>query len=179
MKLLLTILSILTLANFAHAEGPKEDTFKLGAMFGNVALKEDAGQSKNAIGVGGIFGYSLADELSFEIDYLQSTHDDLKSSNIGLGVNYYFNSYEPFYYSLTGGVAFTTNKYDSAGTSADDTAFGLFIGAGADVFTKRNLIVGLQARYYKMFGSDVKIGSDTYTLVDDYVTILARVMFQF
>lgn len=171
--LLVTILSFFSLSAFA--EGPKADTFILGAVVGNVGLSEDAGESKNAIGVGGVFGYSIEDELSFELMYMQSSHDDLDHQDINLGVQYYFNSYEPFYYGFTGGVAFVTNEIGSV----DDTAFGLFIGAGADVFTKRALVIGLQARYYSMFGSDVTVGGQEVTLVDDYYTILARVLFQF
>lgn len=169
------VAALLIISTNAFAEGPTADKFTLGAVVGNVALSEDAGQSKNAIGVGGVFGYSIEDELSFEMMYMQSSHDDLDHSDINLGVQYYFNSYEPFYFGLTGGVAFVTNEVGTV----DDTAFGLFIGAGADVFTKRNLMIGLQARYYSMFGSDVTVGSSKVTLVDDFTTVMARVLFQF
>ncbi len=173
---LFTFISILALSPKAFSEGPQADTFKLGAVVGNVGLSDDTpNTSKNAIGVGGVFGYSIEDELSFELMYMQSSHDDLDHSDFNLGVQYYVNSYEPFYYGITGGVAFVTNEVGSV----DDTAFGLFIGAGADVFTKRSLIIGLQARYYSMFGSDIDIGGTKYTLVDDYYTVLARILFQF
>ena len=173
---LFTFVSILALSPKAFSEGPKADTFKLGAVVGNVGLTGDAGKtsngsSENAIGIGGVFGYSIEDELSFELTYMQSSHDDLDHSDFNLGVQYYFNSYEPFYYGLTGGVAFVTNEVGSI----DDTAFGLFIGAGADVFTKRALIVGLQARYYSMFGSEV----NGVEVVGNFYTVLARVLFQF
>lgn len=174
---LFTFISILALSPKAFSEGPQADTFKLGAVVGNVGMSDDiTGTSKNAIGVGGVFGYSIEDELSFELMYMQSSHDDLDHSDFNLGVQYYVNSYEPFYYGITGGVAFVTNEIGTY----DDTAFGLFIGAGADVFTKRALIIGLQARYYSMFGSDVDVGGAAkQTLVDDYYTVLARILFQF
>lgn len=176
----LLIIAITLFTMNAFAEGPKADTFKLGAVVGNVGLSEEIGNSsKNAIGVGGVFGYSIEDELAFELSYIQSSHDDIDHQDINLGVQYYFNSYEPFYYGLTGGVAFVTNEYSAGATSKDDTAFGLFIGIGADVFTKRNLIIGLQGRYYSMFGSKVDIGGTKYDLVDDYYTVLARILFQF
>ncbi|MES2769124.1 MAG: outer membrane beta-barrel protein [Bdellovibrionota bacterium] len=173
---LFTFISILALSPKAFSEGPKADTFKLGAVVGNVGLTGDPGEdsnnsSKNAIGVGGVFGYSIEDELSFELMYMQSSHDKLDHKDFNLGVQYYVNSYEPFYYGITGGVAFVTNEVGTI----DDTAFGLFIGAGADVFTKRALIIGLQARYYSMFGSEV----NGVEIVDDYYTVLARILFQF
>jgi hypothetical protein len=178
--LILVCISILSLTSRAFAEGPTADTFKLGAVVGNIGLTDSAyGSSKNGIGLGGIFGYSLEDELSFEMAFIQSSHDKLDHQDISLGVQYYFYSYEPFYYGLTGGVSFTTNEIDNGGVKTDDTAFGLFIGAGADVYTKRSLIVGLQARYYKMFGSEVNISGANYKLVDNYYAILARVLFQF
>lgn len=172
--LLVAILSIFSLSAFA--DSPKADTFKLGAVVGNVGLSGDAGDKangsqENAIGVGGVFGYSIEDELGFEFMFMQSSHDELDHQDINLGVQYYFNSYEPFYYGLTGGVAFVTNEVGDI----DDTAFGLFLGIGADVFTKRSLVLGLQARYYSMFGSDV----DGVEVVGDYYTVLARVLFQF
>jgi hypothetical protein len=178
---LISIFSISTMASIA-SEGPKENTFKAGVLFGNVALGNDNSAapaiSKNSIGFGGLFGYSLEDELSFEFAYMKSSHDDLDHSDLSLGVEYYFNSYEPFYYGLTGGVSFTKNEI-SGTVSGDDTAFGLFVGIGADVFTKRGMVVGLQARYYDMFSSDKNIGGTKYNLVDNYYTILARVLFQF
>jgi hypothetical protein len=182
MKFIFALVALFTFTA-AHAEGPKADTFKLGAVVGNVALSNDGTfgtktVSKNAIGLGGVFGYSLEDELSFEFTFMKSSHDDLDHQDLSLGVQYYFNSYEPFYYGLTGGVSFTKNEVSSI-ANADDTAFGLFFGAGADVFTKRGLIVGLQARYYSMFASDKNIGGTKYTIVDDYYTVLARVLFQF
>ena len=174
---LFTFMAVVALSPNVFAEGPTADKFKLGAVVGNVALSEDAGESKNAIGIGGVFGYSIEDELSFELTYMESSHDDLDHKDFSLGVQYYFNSYEPFYYGLTGGVAFVTNEVGTV----DDTAFGLFIGAGADVFTKRSLVIGLQARYYSMFGSDVDLGGSVgrVTLVDNYYTVLARILFQF
>lgn len=179
---LLLILLTFSLSPKVNAQdGPKADLFKLGAIFGNVALSDaPQGTSKNAIGLGGIFGYSLEDELSFELGYLQSSHDKVDLQDISLGVQYYFNSYEPFYYGLTAGVTFTSNELEiSTSQTIDDTAFGLFIGAGADVFTKRSMVVGLQARYYKMFASDITVSSTNYTVIDDYYTILVRVLFQF
>ncbi len=165
----------------AKADSPKADRFKLGAVFGNVALSDaPAGTSKNSIGLGGILGYSLEDELSFEIGYLQSSHDKVDLQDISLGIQYYFNSYDPFFYGLTAGVTFTSNELEISSTeSLDDTAFGLFIGAGTDVFTKRSMIVGLQGRYYKMFASDITRSSTNYTVIDDYYTILVRLLFQF
>jgi hypothetical protein len=178
----ISVFSMTTMASIA-SEGPKADTFKLGAVVGNVALSNSGtGISKNAIGLGGVLGYSIEDELSFEMTYLKSSHDDLAHTDLSLGVEYYFNSYEPFYYGLTGGVSFTKNKLDKTSPTVakgDDTAFGLFVGIGADVFTKRGMILGLQARYYDMFGSDKDIGGTKYNLVDNYYTILARVLFQF
>lgn len=186
MKHILIVLALFVFSSNVFAEGPKADTFKLGAVFGNIALGGDttdnvSGASKNSIGVGAVLGYSIEDELSFELSYIQSSHDKIDHQDINLGVQYYFNSYEPFYYGLTGGVAFVTNEVAANGTdpSIDDTAFGLFIGAGADVFTKRGLVIGLQARYYKMFGSEIDYKGSKVTLVDDHYSILARVLFQF
>lgn len=172
MKILGLIFAVSLMSLNVFAEGPKADTFKLGAVVGNIGLSNDSTTvSKNAIGVGGVFGYSLEDELNFEFSFIQSEHDQLDHQNINLGVQYYFNSYEPFYYNFTGGVAFVTNEI----STVDDTAFGLFFGAGADVFTKRNLIVGLQARYYSMFASEV----NGVKVVDDFYSVMARILFQF
>lgn len=178
---LFVILVFLVSGSATAQDGPKENLFKLGAVFGNVALSESPqGTSKNSIGLGGIFGYSLEDELSFELGYLQSSHDKVDLQDISLGVQYYFNSYEPFYYGFTAGVSFTTNELEISNTETlDDTAFGLFVGAGADVFTKRSMIIGLQARYYKMFASDITSNSTSYSVIDDYYTILVRLLFQF
>ena len=166
----------------ARAEGPKADTFKVGALFGNVALTNDGTTpdiGKNSIGLGAIFGYSIEDELSFEFSYITSDHDDLDHKDLSLGVNYYFNSYEPFYYNFSGGASFTENELSGATATGKDSAFGLYAGVGADVFTKRDLIIGLQARYYKMFSSEKSISTVNYNIVDDYYTVMARMMFQF
>ncbi len=186
MKYLLIVFVLSVFSMSVFAEGPKTDTFKVGAVVGNIALSGYAGDSansssRNSIGVGGVLGYSIEDELSFELSYIQSSHDKVNHQDINLGVQYYFNSYEPFYYGFTGGVAFVTNEIEahSGNPSQEDTAFGLFIGAGADVFTKRSLIIGLQARYYKMFGSEVDYGGSKIELVDNHYTILARILFQF
>ena len=187
-KLLVIAITLLTTSAFAGFTGagsgsgsPAPQKFRAGLLLGNVALNSvPVKESKNAIGGGVSLGYSVNEELGIELSYIQSKHDDLKYKDYSLGAVYYFESYDPFFFHLTGGVSFT-NASDTlaSGQEFSDTAFGLFAGIGADIYTKRTMIIGLQTRYYKMFGSDKTVGNTAYTLVDDYWTVMMRVLFQF
>jgi hypothetical protein len=159
----------------------KPNQFKAGIQAGQVGLLGDqGGNASNAIGIGLVGNYSITDALTLELTYLQSSKDELDHKEYAFGIMNYFNSYESMMFHWATGIAFANNSFDVANQSLSDTGFGLYAGIGMDVLTKGRVTFGVQGRYYKMFDASKTASNGTeYKIVDDFYTVLFRVMYAF
>lgn len=179
-KLLLILsclVAVVSLKAFG-AEDPKQGDFRIGVITGNVGLLKDVGDDAgNAIGFGGVFNYNIADEFFFEGSYIQSSHDDLDHQEFNFGVGQYFESYETAYFYWAAGVLFASNKLDSP--DVKDTGFGLYGGAGLDIYTAKSVTFGLQARYNKIFEKEKEVAGNDIKVVQDFYTVMFKVQYTF
>lgn len=158
-----------------------EGQFRLGAQAGHVGLLNDVGSKvSNGIGLGAFAGYHASSDMMLDIGYLSSKHDDLKHSEVNIGMGYYVGGYDMLYPHLLAGVVFANNSFvddslQSAKVDVTSSAFGLYAGMGFDFEIGRNLNMGLVVRYNKLFETSVRLGSGvTRAAVQDNVLVLFR-----
>lgn len=175
--ILICLAAVVSLKAFG-SEDPKQGDFRIGVITGNVGLLKDVGDDAgNAIGFGGVFNYNISDDFFFEGSYIQSSHDNLDHQEFNFGVGQYFESYETAYFYWTAGVLFATNDLELV--NAKDTGFGLYGGAGLDIYTAKNIAFGLQARYNKIFEKEKQVSGNEVKVVQDFYTVMFKIQYTF
>jgi opacity protein-like surface antigen len=164
------------------ANAADEGQFRLGAQAGHVGLLQDVGtRVSNGIGVGAYAGYHASADMMLDVGYLGSQHDDLKHSEINVGLGYYVGGYDMLYPHLLAGVIFAKNSFvdrsiPAVNLDVASNAFGLYAGVGFDFEVGKNLNVGLMLRYNKMFETSVRLASgETRSAVQDNVAAMFRI----
>ncbi|MBX9766435.1 MAG: porin family protein [Bdellovibrionales bacterium] len=164
------------------AKAADEGQFRLGAQAGHVGLLNDVGSRvSNGIGLGAFAGYHASSDMMLDLGYLTSKHDDLKHSEVNIGMGYYVGGYDMLYPHILAGVVFANNSFvdDSLPLSRVDvtsSAFGLYAGMGFDFEIGKNLNMGLVLRYNKLFETSVRLAAgSTRAAVQDNVLALFRI----
>lgn len=175
MQRLLIVLFLLTGANaFAIEEG----RFDLGVMGGHVGLLEDVGDiAGDSLGYGATLGVYAVDGLRIGVGYLMSDHDELKHSELFAGADIYLAGAEAIHPYISAGASLLTNDFEA--TDVSESAFGLYAGGGVDFEVSSGLMLGLQGRYQFAFDAETEYAGESYPVVQDSVTVMARLLFLF
>lgn len=181
MKLILIFLVLFATSIIAKAE-LAEDKARIGFQAGNVGLLKDVGDNAgNAIGLGVITGYHVVEDILVEAGWVHSSHDDLKHDEYSFGAMYYIDGADPIYWNAGAGLAFIDHEYTKGGENLSDVGFALYAATGVDIFLKKRLVTGLQARYYKAFEVEKKNAAGTLDIpiIQDFYTVMFRLQFIF
>jgi len=171
---------LIVLAFSQHSFAASEGQIRFGAQGGHVGLLDTVGEKAgNAVGFGGIFNYAMSEEMMLELTYTTSSHTGssvhLRHNDFGAGVNFYFNSYDMAFFYAAAGVNFISHELTDLNKTA--TGFGLYGGLGVDIDLGKNFSSGVQAIYHKAFDSSVDIGGVSQKAIQDYVTVMVRLLF--
>ncbi|MEQ1875843.1 MAG: outer membrane beta-barrel protein [Bdellovibrionia bacterium] len=169
-------LFVLLLGHFSLAA--EEGQIRFGGQAGNVgpADKVNGTDVGNAMGAGAIFNFAVTDEMMLEIAYTGSNHNHLKHTNLGAGINFFFNSYDPAYFYLSAGADFNNHVVEIPAGDKSATGFGLYAGLGVDFDLGKNFSTGLQAIYHNSFGSNIDF-PPSVNVIPNYTTVMLRLLF--
>lgn len=169
-------LLVLLLGHFSFAAG--EGQIRFGVQGGNVAVAEKINGTDpgNAVGGGAIFNFGVTEEMMLELTYNTSSHSHYNHTDIGGGVNFYFNSYDPAYFYVAAGANLNTGKTDSTAGDKSASAFGLYGGLGVDFDLGKFVSTGINALYHHSFGGNVDF-PPSVNIVPSYTTVMVRFLF--
>ncbi|MBP2679321.1 MAG: hypothetical protein H6Q82_2386 [Deltaproteobacteria bacterium] len=166
--IVILLLAVLTVPAFAAP--PNYGVLKLGGYLPQASDVEDFDDAfYGELGLGHYFTNNWAIELGVGYteteasvsDATGSTSVDLMIIPLTLGIrgSIPVGGFEPF---ATAGIGAYITEVDASGSgSEDDTAFGYYVGAGANFNVSPNIFLGVEGKYFwaepSLGGVDVKI----------------------
>ncbi|OQW54653.1 MAG: hypothetical protein A4S09_05715 [Proteobacteria bacterium SG_bin7] len=166
-----SLLSLLVFVASINSFAIDEGDVRFGLMGGNVSLLGDVGSGgQNSLGVGGIFGYQILNDIVFNVMYLSSDHKNIniKHTDLSVGVDYYTGGDGTVAHYVSGGAGMLSNNFTLT-PNLDSSAMALYLGAGIDFQVGSNFLFGLKFKYNKAF--DAKVGN--IATVQDSVNVMA------
>lgn len=186
-KLIIGLILSLSSQSWAIDQGD----VRVAGLIGNTALLGDVGSGgQNAVGYGGGFTYLIADDLSFNLLYFASSHqNDVDHSDFSLGIDYYTGGDDVMAIYVSGGLGFLSNKIkaekvaslsgSSVASVSDVTGNGmaLYLGAGVDFSVANSALFGLRFKYNKAFEATETVNNTEIKTMQDSVDVLAVIAF--
>lgn len=181
---LFALLLIFTLPGW-FASAMSEGQYSLGVLGGQIGLTGDVADHDKAgdLGVGVLAGYSVRDDIFFNLQYHRAEIGAVEHSAFGAGADFYLlgaDATRPF---LSAGLALLSNtigfRVGAQNVDMSASAFALYAGGGLEFELTPALGFGLQARYHVAFEATDRVNNVETPIVQDTYSVLARVIYTF
>lgn len=163
-----------------------EGQYSLGVLGGQVGLTGDVADvdKGGGLGLGFVAGYSVTDDLFFNLQYHQADLGKVKHSVFAVGGDFFLDGPEAMRPYVAAGLGLLSNTIDFGMSGLQklepsSQAFALYLGAGFDFQLTRAMSFGLQGRYHFAFEAEESVEGETRPIVQNTYSVMARWIYTF